>query len=193
MQRRGLVLLATMSESDTIEAVLQEVAESVTQLQRFGWVFEVLVVDDGGDRAFHSLCTKLGAEYGLSLRVVEGPRAGLGGAILHGFDVALSDPGIDYIVNLDADGQHDARQMGDLLRAHVAADADITIGSRWTRGGSSPGTGVNQLLDRLDQESQLRVRRGPLGDRVPQLVLRLLRDLSHGRALSAAHLLRETR
>ena len=46
MQRRGLVLLATMSESDTIEAVLQEVAESVTQLQRFGWVFEVLVVDD---------------------------------------------------------------------------------------------------------------------------------------------------
>ena len=82
MQRRGLVLLATMSESDTIEAVLQEVAESVAQLQRFGWVFEVLVVDDGGDRAFHSLCTKLGAEYGLSLRVVEGPRAGLGGAVL---------------------------------------------------------------------------------------------------------------
>ena len=139
MQRRGLVLLATMSESDTIEAVLQEVAESVTQLQRFGWVFEVLVVDDGGDRAFHSLCTKLGAEYGLSLRVVEGPRAGLGGAILHGFDVALSDPSIDYIVNLDADGQHDARQMGDLLRAHVAADADITIGSRWTRGGRCYG------------------------------------------------------
>lgn len=139
MLRRGLVLLATMSETDTIESVLQEVAESTGQMERFHWRFEVLIVDDGGDPSFHELCARLGSSYGLSLRVVDGPRAGLGGAILHGFEAALADPGIEYVVNLDADGQHDARQMGDLLRAHVANRADITIGSRWTRGGRCHG------------------------------------------------------
>lgn len=139
MLRRGLVLLATMSERDTIESVLQEVAESVGQLERFHWQFEVLVVDDGGDAGFRETCGRLGSAYGLSLQVVDGPRAGLGGAILHGFDAALANPNIEYVVNLDADGQHDARQMGDLLRAHIAHGADITIGSRWTRGGRCYG------------------------------------------------------
>ena len=149
MLRRGLVLLATMSETDTIESVLQEVAESIGQLERFHWQFEVLVVDDGGDASFHELCERLGSSYGLSLQVVDGPRAGLGGAILHGFDVALSNPNIEYVVNLDADGQHDARQMGDLLRAHIAHDADITIGSRWTRGGRCYGLSpVRRVLSR---------------------------------------------
>ena len=149
MLRRGLVLLATMSETDTIESVLQEVAESVAQLERFHWQFEVLVVDDGGDTAFHELCERLGSAYGLVLRVIDGPRAGLGGAILHGFDAALANPDIGYVVNLDADGQHDARQMGDLLRAHVAHGADITIGSRWTRGGRCYGLSpVRRVLSR---------------------------------------------
>lgn len=139
MPRRGLVLLATMGEADTIESVLQEVAESTGQMERFHWQFDVLIVDDGGDPAFRESCERLGRGYGLSIAVIDGPRAGLGAAILRGFDSALADPGVEYVVNLDADGQHDARQIGDLLRAHVANDADITIGSRWTRGGRCYG------------------------------------------------------
>ena len=147
--RRGLVLLATMSETDTIEAVLQEVAESIFHLERFGWSFRVLVVDDGNDPAFGPLCTSLATTYGMELAVVPGPAAGLGGAILHGFDIAVADPTVDFVINLDADGQHDARQMGDLLRAHVARDADITIGSRWTRGGQCYGlSAARKVLSR---------------------------------------------
>ncbi|MEY4009463.1 MAG: hypothetical protein RLZZ93_155 [Actinomycetota bacterium] len=137
--RRALVLLATMSESDTIESVLGEVAEATGQLSRLDWSFRVLVVDDGGSGEFHELCRRLGTAFGLELDVVDGPRAGLGGAVLHGFAAALEDPSVDYVINLDADGQHDARQMGDLLRAHIARGAGITIGSRWTRGGRCYG------------------------------------------------------
>lgn len=139
MSRRVTILLATMSEFQTIESVLQEITESTHVMSTFGWEFDVLVVDDGGDASFHGLCRSLGTAYGLPLRVVDGPRAGLGGAILHGFDVALADPSVSHIVNLDADGQHDARQMGDLLRAHESTGAGITIGSRWTRGGRCYG------------------------------------------------------
>ncbi|MFZ9393149.1 MAG: glycosyltransferase [Ilumatobacteraceae bacterium] len=137
--RRALVLLATMSESDTIESVLGEVAAATGQLSRLDWSFRVLVVDDGGSGEFHELCRRLGTAFGLELDVVDGPRAGLGGAVLHGFAAALEDPSVDYVINLDADGQHDARQMGDLLRAHIARGAGITIGSRWTRGGRCYG------------------------------------------------------
>lgn len=147
--RRGLVLLATMGETDTIEAVLQEVAESVFHLERFGWSFRILIVDDGNDAGFASLCTTLADGYGIDLSVVRGPASGLGGAILHGFDLALEDPSVDFVINLDADGQHDARQMGDLLRAHVAREADITIGSRWTRGGQCYGlSALRKILSR---------------------------------------------
>lgn len=149
MSRRATILLATMSEFETMESVLQEVTESVRSMSVFGWEFDVLVVDDGGDARFHGLCRKWGTAFGLSLRVVDGPRAGLGGAILHGFDVALADPSVRYVVNLDADGQHDARQMGDLLRAHVSASAGITIGSRWTRGGRCYGlTRTRKIVSR---------------------------------------------
>ena len=137
--RRALVLLATMSETDTIESVLGEVAEAAGQLSRLDWSFRVLIVDDGGSAEFHDLCRRLGAAFGLDLDVVDGPRAGLGGAVLHGFAAALGDESVEYVVNLDADGQHDARQMGDLLRAHIARGAGITIGSRWTRGGRCYG------------------------------------------------------
>ena len=138
-----------MSEHETIESVLQEVSESVRNMSSFGWQFDVLVVDDGGDASFHSKCVQLAGEYGLSLRVIDGPRSGLGGAILHGFAEALRDHSVTHVVNLDADGQHDARQMGELLRAHISAGAAITIGSRWTRGGRCYGLGpVRKVVSR---------------------------------------------
>jgi 2-polyprenyl-3-methyl-5-hydroxy-6-metoxy-1,4-benzoquinol methylase len=54
------------------------------------------------------------------------------------------------VVNLDADGQHDARQLTDIIRGHVTTGSDITIGSRWTRGGRCYGlTFSRRVLSRV--------------------------------------------
>lgn len=149
MPGHGLVLLATMSERESITTVLEEVREGVDGASSDGWTFEVLVVDDGGDPGFVTLCTDAARERGLELRFVDGPRRGLGGAILHGFSVALADPDVQVVVNLDGDGQHDARQIPGLLRAHEATRADLTIGSRWTEGGECHGLSpVRTVLSR---------------------------------------------
>jgi SAM-dependent methyltransferase len=74
-------------------------------------------------------------------QVLVGDGDGFAPALLDGFRTALAD-GADVIVSLDADGQHDPRQIPDLVRSHLARGSGLTIGSRWTRGGSSPGTGV---------------------------------------------------
>lgn len=144
--RNGVILLATMSEMDSIEAVLQEVAESCYHLGHFGWKLSVLIVDDGENVIFHDHCKKLAASYALELVVVEGPKSGLGAAILFGFDLALQNSDVQFVVNLDADGQHDARQLGDLLRANITTKSDITIGSRWVKGGRSYGLSFARVL-----------------------------------------------
>jgi len=139
ISRRGMILLATMNEFASIDAVLQEISESCDSLSKFGWEIEVLVIDDSLNEDFLKQCRVLGENYHLKLTAVAGPRSGLGAAILSGFERALSDPLIDFVINLDADGQHDARQIGDLLRAFLTTGAGITIGSRWTRGGRCYG------------------------------------------------------
>lgn len=137
--RVGVVLLATLGERQTIRYVLEEVAESVRLLSESGYSFHVLIVDDSQDHEYNSHVEQAFSDLHISGKVIDGPRKGLGAAIVYGFEQALSDHEVDFIVNLDADGQHDARQMPDLVRSHFATRSSITIGSRWTKGGSAPG------------------------------------------------------
>jgi dolichol-phosphate mannosyltransferase len=137
--RNGVVLLATLGERQTIRFVLEEVAESVRLLQESGYSFQVLIVDDSQDTDYNRHVEQSFIDLRISGKVIDGPQEGLGAAIVHGFEQALLDPNVGFIVNLDADGQHDARQMPDLVRAHFATQSQITIGSRWTKGGSAPG------------------------------------------------------
>ncbi len=143
---RGTVLLATLGERDTIEVVLQEVAESCISLGRFGWDISVLVVDDSKDEEFHRAVEALSTTIQLAIKVISGPGRGLGAAILTGFASALEDSTLDVVINLDADGQHDGRQIGDLLRAHYSSGNDITIGSRWTHGGRCYGLTFGRVI-----------------------------------------------
>ena len=137
--RTGTVLLATLGERQTIRYVLEEVAESVRLLEQSGYSFQVLIVDDSQDIEYNRHVAQSFTDLHISGKVLDGPQEGLGAAIVYGFEQALLDPNVGFIVNLDADGQHDARQMPDLVRAHFATQSQITIGSRWTKGGSAPG------------------------------------------------------
>jgi 2-polyprenyl-3-methyl-5-hydroxy-6-metoxy-1,4-benzoquinol methylase len=134
-----LLLLATKNESGTIDSVLQEVSESFSTLEKFGWTFELLIVNDGDDPEFPIMCEILCRRYELKFSIIEGPHEGLGAALVFGFEMALRNANVQYVVNLDADGQHDARQLTDLMRGHITTGSDITIGSRWTRGGRCYG------------------------------------------------------
>lgn len=70
----------------------------------------------------------------------------------------LADPSIGFVVNLDADGQHDACQMPYLVCAHFATQSSITIGSRWTKGGTAPDpTWKRKLLSKVSASMLHRV------------------------------------
>ena len=115
-------------------------------LEASEYQLEVLVVDDSSDYEFIDHVEKSLSALGLHGRVIEGPNMGLGAAILNGFQSVLANQQMDFVVNLDADGQHDARQMPDLVRAHFATSSSITIGSRWTKGGTAPGLSFQRKI-----------------------------------------------
>jgi glycosyltransferase involved in cell wall biosynthesis len=102
-------------------------AETVAALPRQVAGFdevEVLVVDDGSDDRTAAVARSSGAD------VVRLPvHRGLAVAFATGLDAAL-ERGADVIVNTDADGQYDPRDIPTLVAPIVDGDAQMVIGDR---------------------------------------------------------------
>jgi len=93
---------------------------------------DLLVVDDNSPDGTGDIADKM-AETDSHVQVLHRTeKAGLGKAYIAGFTWAL-DRGYDVIVEMDADGSHQPEHLPSLVAA--LADADLAIGSRWTRGG----------------------------------------------------------
>ena len=137
---RGTVVLATYNSAASVGAVLAEIEESAAVLHRSGIDLDVLLVDDSSPDNTARIASDEAAALGLKLEVLSASHLGVGRSQLAGFEHLLRDADRDFYVTVDPDGHHDARQITDLVRAFVARRSGVTIGSRWVRGGSSPGT-----------------------------------------------------
>ena len=134
------VLLASAIGFRAIGPVLAEVDEARRILAPSGTRLRATLLA-AVDATKGTGCCELATQLGLDLDHVEPSTDGPIGPVLDGFAAALQ-AGCDVLVTIDADGQHDARQIPDLVRSHLARGSGLTIGSRWIRGGSSPGTSV---------------------------------------------------
>ncbi|WP_117000129.1 bifunctional glycosyltransferase/class I SAM-dependent methyltransferase [Desertimonas flava] len=134
-----IVVLPVYNEADSIAAVLAEIAEAAQRLAITGVRTSCILVDDESPDGTGAIAVDAAQRYRLPLTTVVGQRAGLGDAMLRGLAAALQEVPT-AVVTLDGDGQHNPADIPTLYRAFVARSADIAIGSRWTRGGSAPGT-----------------------------------------------------
>jgi 2-polyprenyl-3-methyl-5-hydroxy-6-metoxy-1,4-benzoquinol methylase len=137
---RGTVVLATYNSGASVGPVLAEIEEAASVLHRSGIDLDVLLVDDSSPDNTAAIATDEAARLGIKIEVLGGSHHGAGRSQLAGFEHLLRGADRDFFVTLDPDGHHDARQITDLVRAFVARRSGVTIGSRWVRGGSSPGT-----------------------------------------------------
>lgn len=145
---RVKVLLASQHRFVAAAAVLAELDEARRVLEPSGIELSALLL---GTPSVQQGATPLdfAERLGLPLSLLTFDGIAFAPALLEGFRAALAD-GAEVVVSLDADGQHDPRQIPTLVRSHLARRSGLTIGSRWTRGGASPGTGATRTaLSRL--------------------------------------------
>lgn len=120
-----IVIIPAYNEENRIARVVASVHDSVSDAM-------VVVVDDGsGDDTAAAAC-RAGA------LVISHPfNMGYGAAIQTGYKYAR-DKKYDYLVQLDADGQHDPSCIQTLLAPVVQGEADIAIGSRFLGNSYRP-------------------------------------------------------
>jgi hypothetical protein len=114
-----LAVIPAYNEVATVGQVIRDLRATVPR-------FDVVVVDDGSTDATADVATKAGA------RLLRLPfNLGIGGAVQAGFLYALEN-GYDYVVQVDADGQHCADQIAQLTAAMEAEPTlDLVCGSRF--------------------------------------------------------------
>ncbi|MHA7278896.1 glycosyltransferase family 2 protein [Arthrobacter sp. MDT2-2] len=117
---RALVIMPAWNEAQTVG---NTVRETLAMEQHY----DVLVVDDGSSDRTAAEAEAAGATV---LRLPF--NLGVGGAMRAGFKYAARS-GYDAVVQVDADGQHDPRDIERVLRG--LENADISIGARFAERG----------------------------------------------------------
>jgi glycosyltransferase involved in cell wall biosynthesis len=126
---KTFVVIAAYNEAATIQEVVTRLLNHYPN---------VVVVDDGSTDGT-AACLAGTSAYVLRHLTNRGQGAALQTAVA--FALAR---GADAIVTFDADGQHDERDIKQLLEPIIAGECDVTLGSRFL--GSAPGIPKSRQL-----------------------------------------------
>jgi len=116
--RASLVVIPTYNEAESIGSILHGLKSLDC---------DVLVIDDGSPDGTAHLVRQLGIEV-----IEREGKQGLGSAYRTGFSIAL-DRGYTYVIQMDADGSHQIKDLEKMME--WIGSADLLIGSRWVKDG----------------------------------------------------------
>ena len=143
---RHLIVVPAWNESGSIREVVNELRQHLPEA-------DILVIDDGSTDAtldrVPPCATVVSLPFNLGIGVAV--QTGFRYAAMHGYDVAIQ---------VDADGQHPAREVHKLLEPLARGEADMVVGSRFLDARGPEG--FRQSATRM------------AGIRVLSLLLRLL-------------------
>lgn len=116
---KTLVIIPAYNEEENISLILQQIAEQ-KEIKP-----DILVVNDYSTDQTSKICKKTG------VKVIDlACNLGIGGAVQTGYKYAFRHK-YDFAVQIDGDGQHDAKYLADLIKPLEENNADIVIGSRF--------------------------------------------------------------
>ena len=138
-QASSIVIIPTYNEKENIDRIVRKI------LSLEGG-FDVLVIDDGSPDGTAGIVRSLMEQFPQSVFMIErSGKLGLGTAYLTGFSWAL-ERGYEYIIEMDADFSHNPDDLPRLVMACALDGADVSIGSRYSKGVSVVNWPIGRLL-----------------------------------------------
>lgn len=112
------VIIPAYNEEETLPRVIREVRRSAAKA-------DIVVVNDASrDKTAHIARSEGVALLDMPINL------GIGGAMTAGFNFADRE-GCEIVLQIDGDGQHDARFIRNVIKPIVSGEADVVIGSRF--------------------------------------------------------------
>jgi len=134
-----LVIIPTYNEKENIEKIIR-----TTFSQKKA--FDILVVDDNSPDGTAVIVENLRKEFPKSLYIENRKdKNGLGAAYIHGFKWALARK-YEFIIEMDADFSHNPADLEHLYEACAHDGADLSIGSRYSRGVNVVNWPMSRIL-----------------------------------------------
>lgn len=115
--------MPTFNEREVLETSVTKILEAEPGV-------DLMIIDDASPDGTGEIADKLASVHSRVSVLHRKAKDGLGKAYAQGFQVAL-ERGYERIVQMDADGSHQAQDLHKLLDSA----ADLVIGSRWVSGG----------------------------------------------------------
>jgi len=118
-----LVNIPAYNEAETIKKTIQDIPRKIEGISSIA----IQVIDDGSTDNTKLSAKKAGAEFIYSHRINRGLGIAFRSAVLQALE-----KGFDIMVNIDADGQFNPKDIPQLIKPILAKRADIVIGSRFS-------------------------------------------------------------
>ena len=119
-----IVIIPTYNEIENIDLITQAVFELPMD-------FDVLIVDDNSPDGTGKRIKDLQQKYPHLHLLERKEKNGLGTAYIDGFKQSMDN--FDVLVEMDADGSHDPKDLIEIL--NEIPNYDCVLGSRWVSGG----------------------------------------------------------
>ena len=128
-----LILIPALNEEASVGGVVHEVRAAMPHAA-------ILVADDASSDATRTVALEAGADV-LTLPA----HLGLGGCVQAGYKLAF-ELGFEYVIRVDGDGQHDARDIPRILDTLRSTGCQMVIGSRFCEGGQNGHTSMARAV-----------------------------------------------
>jgi dolichol-phosphate mannosyltransferase len=123
------LVIPTLNEAENIAPLLARIAQCSPVPN------QIIFVDDGSTDGTRVRIHSFAGSMPVELIERDAPSLGLAGAVIAGARAATGE----WLVVMDADLSHPAEKIVELLQPLVEGRADMVIGSRYVKGGTTPG------------------------------------------------------
>src|SRR5438876_2767412 len=123
------IIVPTLNEEENIVPLVSEITACAVPIR------EILFVDDHSTDATRDRIHALAGSRPIRLIEQDGVGPGLAGAIMSGARAAQGE----VLLVMDADLSHPPDRIKDLVAPLFTGTADLVVGSRYVKGGATPG------------------------------------------------------